>query len=76
MMTDRQFCQFFCMSKVIFHILCDEVEKIVGVNTFKNENYLDEVLHSENPCRHRMLVANECTTGGFICGEIKLATTL
>ena len=50
--------------------------RIVGVNTFKNENYLDEVLHSENPRRHRMLVANECTTGGFICGEIKLATTL
>ncbi len=56
------------MSKVIFHILCDEVEKIVGVNTFKNENYLDEVLHSDDPRRHRMLVANECTTGGCICG--------
>ena len=32
--------------------------------------------NSDDPRHWHMMVANEATTGGFICGEIKLATTL
>ncbi len=33
----------------------------------------DEMMNSDDPCHQHMLVSNECTTGGFISGEAKLA---
>ena len=75
-MTDRQFRRYFRMLKGIFQVLCDKIEDIVGRDQFKSEACLDEMLHCDDPHRRRMLIANECTTGGFICGEVKLAITL
>ena len=64
------------MSKGLFRLLCDEIVGLVGISEFKSEEYLNEMMNSDDPRRRRMMVANEATTGGFICGEIKLATTV
>ena len=75
-MTDCQFCQYFGMSKYIFQLLCNQIEDIFGRDEFKSEDFLDEIMNCDNPCHRRMLIANECTSGGFICGEINLAMAL
>ena len=79
-LTDRQFRQYFQMSKVYFQILCDKIEDIVGNTTFKSELYLNEMMHPPlvaNGARVRnIFVAHENSTGGMISGEVKLALTL
>ena len=76
MMTEGQFRRYFRMSKDIFRLLCNQIEDIIGREEFKSEEFLDEVMNCDDISRRRMLIANRCTTGGFICGEIKLAMTL
>ena len=75
-LTDRQFRLFFRMSKGLFRLLCDEIVGLIGIGEFKSEEFLNEMMDSDDPRCRRMMVANEATTGGFICGEIKLATTI
>ena len=75
-LTDRQFRLYFRMSKGLFRLLCDEIVGLVGVSEFKSEEFLNEMINSDDPCRRSMMVANVATTGGFISGEIKLAITL
>ena len=75
-LTDRQFRLYFRMSKGLFQLLCDEIVGLVGVSEFKSEEFLNEMINSDDPCRRSMMVANVATTGGFISGEIKLAITL
>jgi len=81
--TDRQFRLYFRMSKELFQRLCDEIEVVVGEYEFKSKEFLNELKNSalknrdDPPSAYvRMLIANEFTTGGFISGEIKLATAL
>jgi hypothetical protein len=64
------------MSKGLFRLLCDEIVGLIGIGEFKSEEFLNEMMDSDDPRCRRMMVANEATTGGFICGEIKLATTI
>jgi len=64
------------MSKELFWLLCDEIVGLVGIGEFKSEEFLNEMMNSDDPRDRCMMVANEATTGGFICGEIKLAITL
>ena len=75
-LTDRQFRLYFRMSKELFQLLCDEIEDILGRGKFKSEEFLYELKNSDDINRRRMVNANECTSGGFVCGEVKLATTL
>ncbi len=75
-MTERQFCLYFRMSKGLFQRSCDEIEVVVGEGKFKSEEFLNELMNSDDTRRSRMLIANEHTTGGFISGEVKLATAL
>ena len=44
----------------------------VGEKEFKSESYIDAFLEGTNS----MYDANCKTTGGYICGEVKLAVTL
>ena len=74
-LTDCQFRMYFQMSKEIFQLLCGTIEDIIGRDSFKSEDFLNELLISDDICC-RMLIANECTSGRFICGGIKLAITL
>ena len=64
------------MSKDIFQQLCDEIEVIIGRGKFKSEAFLDKIMESDDQCCRRMMIANQYTAGGFICGEIKLVITL
>ena len=65
------------MSKVNFDLLCEKLEEIVGVGEFKSERYLDEVLSPlDDGGFKNIFIAHSLSTGGMICGEIKLALTL
>ena len=75
-LTDRQFRSYFRMSKALFQRLCDEIEVVIGEDEFKSKEFLNELKNSDNTRRSRMLIANEHTSGGFISGEVKLATAL
>jgi hypothetical protein len=69
-MTPTQFRRYFRMTKQCFQLLCEKIIDNVGVEEFKSEAYLKEVLESAGP-EHNIMKAHIATTGGFICGEIK-----
>ena len=75
-LTDRQFRRYFRMNKFLFHQLCCRIEEIVGEGQFKSEKYLDARLLSPPKRSNNMYHAHKKTTGGMLCGEIKLAITL
>lgn len=63
------------MSKECFQLLCDKVIEHVGVDEFKSEAYLKEKMQNRSLERN-LMKAHAATTGGYICGEIKLALVL
>ena len=77
-LSDRQFRRYFRMSKAYFQLLCDQIEDIIGPSTFKSELYLNKLMKVPiipNGARN-IIAAHESSTGGMICGEVKLALTL
>ena len=46
-LTDRQFRMYFRMSKEIFKLLCGTIEDIIGRDSFKSEDFLNELLISD-----------------------------
>ena len=71
-MGDYQFRRMFRMSKPCFEELCQTIIGKIGESNFKSEAYIDAFLRGNN----KMYKAQEKTCGGYISGEIKLATTI
>ena len=61
------------MSKGLFQKLCDLIEECVGVEEFKSEQYLNSRLMSPPKQSINIFHAHHKSTGGMICGEVKLA---
>jgi hypothetical protein len=59
------------MTKECFAILCRRIIAAVGEKNFKSEQYIESMLKSTS-----IHAAHETTSGGYICGEVKLALTL
>ena len=64
-------------------MLCTKIKINVGEGAFKSEEYLRELLTTLRPPNsvaeaqmRKIFQAHSVTTGGIICGEIKLAVTL
>ena len=68
--------KIFQMKKEIFQKLCDRIEECVGAVEFKSEQYLDARLMLPPKRSNNIFHAHHKTTGGMICGEVKLAVTL
>jgi len=81
-LSDRIFRRMFRMSKECFEKLTQDIINAVGEEEFKSEEYLNTKLHVERDDvsasnkRKRMFHAHSYTSGGYICGEVKLALTL
>lgn len=78
-LTDRQFRRYFRMPRECFEYLCERIKENVGEHEFKSEQYLKDYKNGDAGNKLKfanILHAHEATTGGFICGEIKLALTL
>jgi len=71
------------MPRECFDLLCKKIRANVGEDKFKSEEYLEDLTNSLSPapdsiatCRLRRLAkAHLNATGGWICGEVKLAIT-
>ncbi|KAL7545061.1 hypothetical protein ACHAWF_014107 [Thalassiosira exigua] len=79
-LTDKQFRRYFRMSRECFQLLCEKIQTNVGERSFKSEQYLADVREGNvtqvHPLLKSMIHCHDESTGGFICGEIKLALTL
>ena len=74
-MRDKLFRKRFRMTKHCFQLLCLKIIKGIGEEEFKSEQYLASQV-AQNTKLGKMLMAHQKTSGGFICGEVKLAITL
>ena len=70
--SDVQFRRMFRMSRECFGTLCHKIACAVGDRQFKSESYIDAYLRGKD----LMFDAHECTSGGYISGETKVAVTL
>ena len=82
-LTDRRFRRYFQMSRECFDMLCTKIKSNVGEGAFKSEQYLSELLSTLAPpnsvAKRQMrgiARSHYMYTGGIMCGEVKLATTL
>lgn len=73
-LTDRQFRRYFRMERECFHYLCERIIENAGEGDFKSEDFLRDLKNGNTDAK--FLHAHEHTTGGFVCGEVKLALTL
>ena len=74
-LTDGQFRRMFRMSKNCFSSMVSTIEEKVGRENFKSDEFLNSI-EKNGSSFHRMAHVHKITTGGFICGEIKMAITL
>ena len=74
-MKDKLFRKRFRMSKDCFKKLCRKIIKGVGESEFKSERFLAEQCNRNSKIRN-IMIAHKETSGGFICGELKLAIAL
>ena len=67
------------MSRPCFQLLFQKIISKVGENKFKSEQYIDAfLLQPNNPLKSRsasMHNAHVQTSGGYVCGEVKLGIT-
>ena len=76
-LSDRQFRRYFRMERECFFLLCRKIEGIVGLDVFKSEEYLEDLnMDFTRSGKAKMFLAHSKSTGGFICGEIKIALSL
>ena len=74
-MRNVHFRRRFRMTKECFNDLCMTIKKHVGEIEFKSESYLEnETLR--NSKMSNVIKAMKKSSGGFVCGEVKLAITL
>ena len=65
------------MSKELFQTLCNDIEGIVGEESFKSEEYLSSITNKTmTDLMANIFHAHLRSTGGVISGEIRLAITL
>ena len=74
-MSDIHFRRRFRMNKDCFNKLCMTIKKHVGENEFKSEAFLTNEANYNSKMSH-VIRAMKKATGGFVCGEVKLAITL
>ena len=67
--SDTHFRRMFRMDHQCFNELCTKIETMVGREEFKSQKYLDSYPTS-------MHNAHKSWSGGYICGEVKVALTL
>ena len=82
-LSERNFRRMFRMSKSCFKELCDDIINAVGEDVFKGEDYIKDILEGhqesmsrETAKRRRLYKCQKAASGGYICGEVKLAITL
>ena len=83
-LSSRQFRRMFRMEKSCFEELCNVIIDEVGEKEFKSQLYINTVLNvpQEQVATPRlkrmrsMYHAQRATSGGYICGEVKVAITL
>ncbi len=75
-LSDRQFRRMFRMPKKCFEELCYSIREKVGEDEFKAKEYLHSTTSSLSGNKRKLFRAHEVSTGGFICGEVKLALSL
>ena len=78
--SNRHFRRMFCMDRELFKLLYRKIISHTGDRKFKSEEYIDafldipyDVYNSREIIMHRVHAE---TSGGYICGEVKLAITL
>lgn len=64
------------MNKYLFQDLCTRIETCVGPDEFKSEQFLEARLLSPPKQSNNIIHAHQKSTGGMICGEVKLAIVL
>ena len=74
-MKHKLFRKRFRMSKDCFNKLCRKIIRGVGESEFKSESFLAEQCNRNSKIRN-IMIAHKGTSGGFICGELKLAIAL
>ena len=74
---DIMFLRLFRMYKPCFYLLCTRIERVVGQDAFKSDDYLEnlELLGHSTP-RSSVYQATMRSSGHYISGEIKVALTL
>ena len=75
-LSDRQFRRMFRMPKKCFEELCYSIREKVGEDEFKTEENLHSTSSTLSGNKRKIFRAHEESTGGFICGEVKLALSL
>ena len=75
-----QFRRMFRMTRPCFKLLCQNIIAAVGESTFKSEVYipyfLDQPYTFQCSCQVSIYLAQKEASGGYLCGEVKLAITL
>ena len=66
----------FRMSLECFDLLCNIIENNVGAKKFMSEDYIKYNLHQQNSKEASCFKAHQQTSGGYVCGELKVATSL
>ena len=80
--SDSHFRRMFRMPKEWFDDLCKRIETAVGQEEFKSEEFISTELNdtkmnmSSTSKKRRMFYAHSQTSGGYICGEVKVAIAL
>ena len=75
--SDQMFYRMFRMHRPCFHRLCCEIERAVGKETFKSENYIQHLRDIGPATRIScMYIASRHTSGEWIQGEVKVALTI
>ena len=75
-LTDHQFHWYFRISKELFQTLCNDIEGIVGEESFKSEEYLSSIMNKTmTDLTANIFHAHLCSTGRVISGEIRLKHT-
>ena len=86
----KHFTRLFRMSPHCFDLLCDLIKEKIGEDNFKSEAYIKNVLsmmnvedqgiNSGNRKKRKkscqIYNMNKKTSGGYVCGEVKVAITL
>ena len=74
--SPAHFRRMFRMPCECFHQLCEKIKRNVGEREFCSEDYIKEHLKHGTSKEARMYQAHEKTSGGWLCGEARVALAL
>ena len=78
--SDSHFRQMFRMTRPCFKLLCQKIIAAVGESSFKSVVYIRSFLDQPDTfqCSREVSIylAQKETSGGYFCGEVKLAITV